>query len=102
MSEMNKDTILYLPRSVTFENATQCSQELAQRLLEQEGIKNSAHVVIDASAVEHFDSSVLAVLLQCRRDAVRSHKTLGVLRMPPQLQELSKLYGVENLLLGMA
>ncbi|MGL4666746.1 MAG: STAS domain-containing protein [Saezia sp.] len=98
MSEMNKDAILYLPRSVTFENATTCSKELTQGLLEQ--AKNFPHVVIDAGAVEHFDSSVLAVLLQFQRDATQSHKTVEVLHMSPQLRELSKLYGVENLLLG--
>ena len=94
--------MLSLPHRVTFENASACSQTLAKALLEQESIKDAAHVVVDASAVQEFDSSALAVLLQCRRDAAQSGKTFEVVRIPPQLQELSKLYGVDELLLSAA
>ena len=101
MPEMTVCATLNLPQSMTFENASACSQALAKALLAQEEVEGVAvHVAVDASAVGVFDSSALAVLLQCRRDAVQAHKTFEVIGMPPQLQELSKLYGVDQLLLN--
>jgi phospholipid transport system transporter-binding protein len=55
-------------------------------------------VVADAGALAHFDSSALAVLLECRREALAGGKTFAVARLPARLRELAVLYGVAELL----
>ena len=45
-----------------------------------------------------FDSSALAVLLECRREALALGKTFAVAGMPARLRELAALYGVGELL----
>ncbi len=55
-------------------------------------------VVADAGALSHFDSSALAVLLECRREALALGKTFAVSRLPTRLRELASLYGVAELL----
>jgi len=53
---------------------------------------------IDASALEQFDSSVLAVLLGLRRALLAQGATLNVHGLPPRLRGLATLYGVAELL----
>jgi phospholipid transport system transporter-binding protein len=55
-------------------------------------------VVADASALETFDSSALAVLLACRREALAVGKTFAVRGLTSRLRQLSSLYGVDKLL----
>lgn len=90
---------LFLPDEVTFENAPQCSQILQKQLLTacDTGAVDEV-VTIDASAVKKFDSSALAVLLQCRRDAYNKKRTIAIKGMPKKLRELSHLYGVDQLI----
>ena len=59
---------------------------------------DGACVTIDASALQQFDSSALAVLLECRRQALAAGKALQVQGMPERLAGLSRLYGVDVLL----
>ena len=54
--------------------------------------------VADASALRHFDSSALAVLLECRREALALGKHFYVSQLPPRLRALAALYGVGELL----
>ena len=54
--------------------------------------------MIDASALEKFDSSALAVLLQCRRESNAVNKRFEVMGAPPKLQKLAKLYEIHELL----
>jgi len=86
--------VLVLPAELTHEQAGACSRMLAQGLRSQPG----AAVVADAGALAHFDSSALAVLLECRREALASGKTFAVARLPARLRELAVLYGVAELL----
>jgi phospholipid transport system transporter-binding protein len=60
--------------------------------------EGEATVVADAGALEHFDSSALAVLLDCRREALARGKSFAVARMPARLRELASVYGVVGLL----
>jgi phospholipid transport system transporter-binding protein len=53
---------------------------------------------VDASALQSFDSSALAVLLEARRRAIESGRPFGVQGMPPRLRQLAALYGVDGLL----
>ena len=55
-------------------------------------------VLLDASALEEFDSSALAVLLACRRQAQALGRSLQVQGLSDRLRELATLYGVLVLL----
>ena len=86
--------MLLLPAEITHDQAAACCRMLAQGLRAQPG----GAVIADAGGLSHFDSSALAVLLECRREALALGKTLSVSRMPPRLRELATLYGVAELL----
>ena len=60
--------------------------------------QEASELVIDASALSEFDSSVLAVLLQVRREAARLNRTVVVQGSPAKLIALATLYGVNELL----
>lgn len=86
-----------LPERVTHEQAqaslAQCESALA-------GAQAGDVAVVDASALQEFDSSVLAVLLAIRRAALARQVTLQVSGLPTRLRELATLYGVGELLPG--
>ena len=86
--------MLVLPAELTHEQALACCRMLTQGLRSQ----REAAVVADAGALSHFDSSALAVLLECRREALALGKTFSVSRLPARLRELAVLYGVADLL----
>jgi phospholipid transport system transporter-binding protein len=86
--------MLVLPAELTHDQAAACSRMLAQAMRsEKEGA-----VVADAGALQRFDSSALAVLLECRREALAHGKSFAVARLPARLRELASVYGVEGLL----
>jgi phospholipid transport system transporter-binding protein len=87
-------TTLALPALLTHDQASACVQSLGLGIWAEQTSK----VLIDASALEKFDSSALAVLLQCRRDSVASGKSFEVTGLPHQLRELANLYGISELL----
>jgi phospholipid transport system transporter-binding protein len=86
--------MLVLPAELTHDDAVACCRMLAQGLRTQP----EPGVVADAGGLVKFDSSVLAVLLECRREALALGKTFSVSRMPAKLRELATLYGVAELL----
>jgi phospholipid transport system transporter-binding protein len=85
--------MLVLPARLTHDDAVACCRMLAQALRGQ-----GNHAVADASALAQFDSSALAVLLECRREALALGKGFSVAHLPPRLRELAGLYGVAELL----
>ncbi len=85
--------MLKLPAALTHESAADFSQALRQAVLSQ-----PAEVVADASALTEFDSSALAVLLECRREALVAGKSFSVQAAPPRLRQLAELYGVAGLI----
>ena len=87
--------MLSLPLELTHRQANACLAQLRAWL---DAAPAGETVVVDASALERFDSSALAVLLELRRIAQRSQKTLQVQAQPPHLSDLAKLYGIETLL----
>ncbi len=87
---------LRLPAVLTHTQANQSAEALRRAL--RLGGGASSEVVVDASALRQFDSSALAVLLDCRRFAVAMGWTLAVQGMPPRLRQLAGLYGVAELL----
>ena len=55
-------------------------------------------VIVDASALSQFDSSALAILLECRRQAMAAGKNFSVQGAPGQLLQLANVYGVAALI----
>ena len=91
-------SLLTLPSDLRHGNAASSLAKL------QVQIRNSAdaEVEIQAGQLTDFDSSALAVLLGCRREAESLSKTLKFKQFPPKLRELALLYGVSELLVESA
>ncbi len=88
------DASLQLPAQLTHAQAGACAQALAARIT----ASTQPRVDIDASSLQAFDSSALAVLLACRRAALSAGKSLAVSGLPAGLQSIATLYGVRALL----
>lgn len=58
----------------------------------------AAMLTVDGSDLKQFDSSALAVLLECQRMARAQGRAFSVQSLPPKLVELARLYGVDGLL----
>lgn len=86
--------MLVLPPKLTHEEAPACIRMLQQGL----AAHNASSTVVDASALAQFDSSALAVLLECRREATALGRGFSVKGLPARLRELGSLYGVAALL----
>lgn len=86
--------MLVLPSEITIKQARACAVALQRDL---KAIQTS-QVVMDASAMVKFDSSALAVLLQCRREALGMGKSFVVQGISSRLRELATLYGIAGLL----
>lgn len=87
--------MLLLPDTLTAREARDTLRMLSQGLRSQGGEGN---VVIDATALTRFDSSALAVLIECHRLAKAWGRGFEVANMPPKLAQLAGLYGVAELL----
>jgi phospholipid transport system transporter-binding protein len=55
-------------------------------------------LTVDGAALQHFDSSALAVLLECQRMARAKGRAFAVQSLPAKLTDLARLYGVDGLL----
>lgn len=84
-----------LPERITFADACTVLGGLDAAV---EQTPPDAAVQLDGSALKTFDSSAIAVLLECRRAALASGRTLRVEGLPGTLVELAGLYGVAELL----
>ena len=87
--------MLLLPATVTAIEAIDTRRLLLQAL---KGPPQD-EVVVDASNLRQFDSSALAVLLECQRAADAWGKPFALRNAPPKLVALAKLYGVDALLI---
>ena len=85
--------MLVLPAQITHDHAAACAAMLRAAMGRATG-----DVVVDASPLSEFDSSALAVLLDCRRDALAAGRDFSVSGLPPRLQSLAVLYGVAPML----
>lgn len=87
--------MLLLPATITLHDSRDTLRLLAQALQgEREG-----EVIVDASPLRQFDTSALAVLLECRRLAQAFGRPFSVRNAPAKLSALADLYGVGELLL---
>lgn len=55
-------------------------------------------MVLDASALQVFDTSALAVILACQRAAVARGAQIRVQGLSERAQSLAKVYGISTLL----
>ena len=81
-----------LPTVVTQAQAPEVLRQLVQHWPPQ----SPAH--LDASGLQQFDSSTLAVLLACARQAQQRGTSLVVDGLPERLHTLAQVYGVADFL----
>ena len=86
--------MLVLPATLTLAQAPDTLRMLEQSLRAD----TDATLTVDASALQAFDTSAVAVLLACRRLADGAGKGFALSGVPTQMGELIRLYGVESLL----
>jgi len=86
--------MLRLPQTLLHDTATATLAEMLAAVR----VEPSASIAVDASALQRFDSTALAVLLELRRAALQVGKTLALQGMPQRLRDLADLYGIAELL----
>ena len=86
--------MLVLPPELTHRQAVACLRMLVQGLKKH----REGPVVVDANALKVFDTSALAVLLECRREALSVGKEFAVKGLPAALVGMAGLYGVDLLI----
>ena len=95
--------MLILPATITAREARDTQRMLAQALKQEVNAPGqaagNAGITLDASGLRQFDSSALAVLLECQRLAQAWGKGFVVRDAPPKLSALARLYEVEALLM---
>jgi phospholipid transport system transporter-binding protein len=84
--------VLHLPEILTHAQAGQCRSQLLQAMRATQ----DRVLLLDASGLRQFDSSALAVLLSCRREALALSRQLQLQGLPERLRELASLYGVQT------
>lgn len=87
-----------LPDRLTHREAPEAVRQLIAALRSQVGGDASPPLLIDASALQHFDSSALAVLLECQRMADATGRAVQIVAAPPKLAQLASLYGLDDVL----
>lgn len=87
--------MLLLPASVTAREANDTRRLLVQAIKSE----RDGAVVVDALNLQQFDSSALAVLLECQRAADAWGKPFELRNPSKKLAALAKLYGVDMLLM---
>ena len=87
---------IVLPATVMQAQAQAVADDLVAQLLAR--VSQGTEAVLDASALSHFDSSALAVVLACRRAVIAKGAQLRVKDLPERAQALAHVYGVTELL----
>jgi len=88
-----KDATVYpLPAQLTHSQAATVAQQLGDLARTQASLR------VDASALQQFDSSALAVLLTGLREASQQQHALTVSGLPAKALALARVYGVQDLL----
>ena len=89
---MSDSTVFQLPAQLTHAQAATVAQQLGTLARTQPSLR------VDASALQHFDSSALAVLLTGLREAAHQQHALTVSGLPTKALALARVYGVQDLL----
>lgn len=93
------------PVEVRFANARAALDDAAREIdslrdSPRDSPRDSQQLRFDLSACEHFDSSLLAILLELVRRAGALGRRCEMLDPPQNLLKLAGLYGVDELLFG--
>ena len=86
--------MLLLPAVLTHEQARDTVRLFRESAARIEG----SELVLDGSALQRFNSSALAVIVECQRLAQARGQAFVVRGLPPKLLELGRLYGVADLI----
>ena len=86
--------MLLLPETVTLAEARDTLRMLAQAAPREP----DAALTLDAAGLKRFDTSAIALLLECRRIAQAGGRSFQVRNAPAKLRDLAALYGVDALL----
>ena len=89
---MKDATVFQLPAQLTHAQAATVAQQLGTLARTQPSLR------VDASALQQFDSSALAVLLTGLREAAKHQHALTVSGLPAKALALARVYGVQDLL----
>jgi phospholipid transport system transporter-binding protein len=84
---------MILPAQATLEHSAELAALLPEAVATGSGVMR-----VDASALQDFDTSTIALLMQARRMAQAAGRGFAVTGAPPKLAQLAELYGVEELL----
>ena len=84
---------MQLPAEATLERSAELAAKLPEAVADGDGVLH-----VDASSLQDYDTSTLALLLQARRLAQAAGRGFEVSGAPAQLKQLAALYGVEELL----
>jgi phospholipid transport system transporter-binding protein len=76
---------------ITFDNAMPVLEAAGALPLPPSGI-------VDLAGVVHADSAALAVLLALRRRAIAEGRSITFASVPPMLDSLARVYGIEEFL----
>lgn len=87
--------MLVLPAELTHPQAPVCLKMLRDAARAQPA---GTQLLVDATPLQRFDSSALAVLLEFRRDCLLDGKGFAVRGLTPHLHTLAGLYGIADLL----
>jgi phospholipid transport system transporter-binding protein len=87
--------VIALPQVLTLAQARAAAQALEQAVA---ATPAGATLVVDASALQAFDTSALAALLQGQRAASARGVAVSLQGTPAKLVDLARLYGVDELL----
>ena len=86
---------MQLPATLTLQQATATAAALGRAIAQAPA---SAAFEVDASTLQDFDTSAIAVLLEARREAQARGLGFVLRAAPPKLAQLSALYGVDGLI----
>jgi phospholipid transport system transporter-binding protein len=84
-----------LPESIMQDQAQAVAMSLTSAMTQ---MSLGAVVTLNASALTHFDSSALAVVLACRRTVLGCGGEFQLINLPEPLLALAQVYGVTELL----
>jgi phospholipid transport system transporter-binding protein len=89
--------MLLLPAALT-EREARDTLRMLRAALQQEAAGPAEVLAVDGSQLQRFDSSALAVLLECERLAQAFGKRLEVRRLQVKRVGLARVYGVDTAL----
>ena len=89
---MNNSPVFQLPEVLTHDQAAAVAAQVCHWVSTQPKLQ------IDASGLNQFDSSALAVLLAGLREAAQQQHVLQVTGLPAKALALARVYGVQDLL----